>query len=885
MKEMKENKKMRFPVVFSQRFTIPIGMASGVALLLASSVLSGQNVDPLTTIDPLSKTASLKTKEVPGPSLASLAVVINDPTPGSPSMRALLRLGKALFWEQKIGSDGQACASCHFHAGADSRSLNELDPGLRSKLFPGGNTRFSPGFGPNYQLKLSDFPFHKVIPGTGGAGTGVDAGTGTGKGGTDPLNPDTPDIVISDSNNIVSSQGVFNADFTSIVPKNPFDAGIPSFTGPGAVFNVTLPSGASALVRNVEPRNTPSVINAVFNDRNFWDGRGRNEFNGVDPIGNLDPNAQVIKIKPATAIFFSLQMENSSASSQADGPPGSNLEMSFANRVTDASQMALIGRKILAAAPLAMQQIASDDSVLGGLPANTTYASLIKTAFRPEFWDGSLTGNKWILDVTTGTRLLKKVPAATTLTDKQFDIIEANFSMFFGMAIQEYESTLISDDSRFDKHMEALQFQRDGSVPAGFNKHFAPGVKTLTDLEQLGLQVFLGKGKCINCHAGPEFTSASVSNIQESGLLERMVMGDGQVAVYDTGFYNTSVRPTLEDVGIGDTIGPLNLPLSFSALYQQKVQAQVQQLMAANPALSLTDAVQQANQLVKSPNILARPLEAQVMLAQAGTSTVYLLQGAMINLLSACASMPDTITDPATGATIPNPDKKKAFNLLSATQKLISDANRLFTLPVPDTNAAAGQLILAYQKISQVALLAPAPSSQQAQASLRQVPGNMLLPDILKPLGNYAPPLDPSERIAVMGNVKTPSIRNAELTAPFFHNGGVATLEQVVDFYNRGGDFPEANQHDLDIDITRLGLTQVEKDALVAFMKACTDERVRYERAPFDHPSLNIPNGGGLTAAVPFSASFPIPILDDRVIVPAVGAGGLQTPSKNFLQP
>ena len=46
------------------------------------------------------------------------------------------------------------------------------------------------------------------------------------------------------------------------------------------IFNVT---GYS--VRQVEPRNTPTVINAVYNFRNFWDGRANNVFNGLDPFG------------------------------------------------------------------------------------------------------------------------------------------------------------------------------------------------------------------------------------------------------------------------------------------------------------------------------------------------------------------------------------------------------------------------------------------------------------------------------------------------------------------------------------------------------------------------------------------------------------------------
>ena len=38
---------------------------------------------------------------------------------------AAVRLGKALFWDTQLGSDGKtACASCHFHAGADNRTRN-----------------------------------------------------------------------------------------------------------------------------------------------------------------------------------------------------------------------------------------------------------------------------------------------------------------------------------------------------------------------------------------------------------------------------------------------------------------------------------------------------------------------------------------------------------------------------------------------------------------------------------------------------------------------------------------------------------------------------------------------------------------------------------------
>jgi hypothetical protein len=60
-----------------------------------------------------------------------------------------------------VGSDGMACASCHFHAGADRRIKNQLSPGGR--LLGGPPQTFSPASdglprGPNYSLRRSDFP-------------------------------------------------------------------------------------------------------------------------------------------------------------------------------------------------------------------------------------------------------------------------------------------------------------------------------------------------------------------------------------------------------------------------------------------------------------------------------------------------------------------------------------------------------------------------------------------------------------------------------------------------------------------------------------------------------------------------------------------------------
>jgi len=68
------------------------------------------------------------------------------------------------------------------------------------------------------------------------------------------------------------------------------------------------------------------------------------------------------------------------------------------------------------------------------------------------------------------------------------------------------------------------------------------------------------------------------------------------------------------------------------------------------------------------------------------------------------------------------------------------------------------------------------------------------------------------------GAFKTPTVRNVALTAPYMHDGSQATLEEVVEWYDRGG---HPNPH-LSDKIKPLALTAEEKADLVEFMKACT---------------------------------------------------------------
>src|SRR5262249_1978168 len=107
-----------------------------------------------------------------------------------------------------------------------------------------------------------------------------------------------------------------------------------------------------------------------------------------------------------------------------------------------------------------------------------------------------------------------------------------------------------------------------------------------------------------------------------------------------------------------------------------------------------------------------------------------------------------------------------------------------------------------------------------------------------------------------------------------------------VAFYNRGGDgagtdFQNttgfgSNPTNRAPAIMPLHLSATDQTNLVAFLKALTDDRVRWEKAPFDHPALSIPNGHPPDEMSVKKNGNTIYAVDDTITVPAVGAAGRQ---------
>lgn len=87
-----------------------------------------------------------------------------------------------------------------------------------------------------------------------------------------------------------------------------------------------------------------------------------------------------------------------------------------------------------------------------------------------------------------------------------------------------------------------------------------------------------------------------------------------------------------------------------------------------------------------------------------------------------------------------------------------------------------------------------------------------------KDLGRYEITLDPSD----LWRYKTPSLRNVALTAPYMHNGALLTLEDVIDYYDRGGTGAEGQ----DPRVAPLHLKPTDKQALLALLRSFTGDNV-----------------------------------------------------------
>ena len=816
---------------------------------------------PLRPLAPLSS--------VPIPPVFGMEGIIADKT-------AAIELGKALFWDMQAGSDDiQACASCHFNAGADSRVNNDVNPGQA-----GGDNTFQIGvpangsLGPNYHYKAGtadagfggyhdgDFPFRKLADVNDRFSVTSDVNDVSGSEGQFGLTNDTITVNVSgDSgspegnddhgsiqNHEISDPGQ-NEGFTNgtDTPHLPTAKNRPSGSGKGSntsqsnkgkikvntssvstnsvesttpvidpVFSYPSESdpGQRINTRRVTGRNTPSAVDAVFNFRNFWDGRAQNVCNGANPFGTRDMKNHLLVVDPVDGKLGPTQvnMVNSALCSQSLGPILSATEMSADNR-----NFHQVGKKLLARVPLANQLVDPTDSVLGtfskspGKGLKTSYSALIQTAFQPEWWqysqhiceaaDGSMT-------TTVDAANFETCPASTT----DYSLMEYNFSLFWGVAIQMYESTLVADQTPLDKYLEQQQSYTliGDNTQNQYTIQLKPGITPYT-VSIIGLNPTL------------DFTDQDI-----------YAFDDGQGRVMGAGINGGTI-----DYASG------TLSVFFGEPPVSQVPIQVGYSVGAVP------------------------------LTTGQLRGLHLFQGKAGCI--ACHGGPE-LTNASVGTVTGFPAERMIMEDDSAR---VYDTGyyHIGVRPTAEDAGLAGNDPVAGLPLSQAEILRQHVCDGGYETVI--VPGR-------RGDGIAPAPMNCNDDVARGGFFKAPQLRNVALTAPYFHNGSQLTLEQVVEFYNRGGDFNTVEEVKyMDPDIELLGLTAQEKIDLVDFLRnGLTDPRTVAQAAPFDHPQLFTPNGHPQSAngyPITPDPKHPDRATDQLMEVPAVGAKGGK-PLPTFLE-
>lgn len=825
---------------------------------------------------------------------------INDTPDG---MAAAIALGKAFFWDVQFSSDQKvSCATCHYAAGADHRTRHSVTlPALFGVSAPLPDPEQSADSA-NYMHRTLDLSSSDLV------GRRKEDRNG-GPGVHDPALP--ADLRVRE---VIGSRGVPSRQLLSMGNDGTENNEPPSY----GQDELKVPGMEEIMIRlrllqeeqrQVTARNAGTVLNAVFNHRQFHDGRASSVFNGRNNFGLEDPisllrveNRKFKRVNLKENEFANWRLNYASLASQAVMPLINDKEMSWRGR-----ELHHIARRMLGRVILEGQTIHEDDSALKN-QRGKKYEELIEAAFLKTWWDKD-TEKKLKLptpgfqgsteEPTKLTNLpFAEVPDALTA---EYSLMEANFGLFWGIAIMLYESTLISDDTPFDRWHRA---QRD---PA-----FAQGKKRVDDFSPAavrGMHLFRENG-CADCHAGSEFTAASLRSVlggpdgEEGDILPPAVLSQlGRQAeellicpedkpvgvecmnaagvmlgIYDGGFYNVGVSRW-------EVTGPVP---PGSQTFPGRFHPQ-DFLPGASTASRLEDP--------GAGSLNGSQSRMRAWLAEAGGHPQF---AKLVQLLPAPADSRMVQISQIVPALEKEENKKRRIEQEQTQAKKDFRAKRGASSALGYTQMAIQQEAAMPQDTSprNVTYVVRADGShgyeyttykdsatghifRSASGAPSDYPGHSLARRWQKAnRSRLAKDNRITEtRVFDEGTFKAPGLRNIELTGPYMHNGSILTLEGVLEFYNRGGDYNHRVKSDADDwqtgdahpEMAPLGLSQEEIADIVAFLRALTDDRVRMSRAPFDHPSLPLPVGferGSKT--------------EKEIILPAVGAGGVITGQESF---
>ncbi len=983
---------------------------------------------------------------------------------------AAVVLGKALFWEMQAGSDyglkdsadktyGTACASCHYRFGADARSRNTEAIAFQAwEKFVQDRPGSVPNPGPDLRVERPAFTQRNL------------AFQPEGGSDIDPkkFNTAGPGLL---QHEIVGSQGIKlrryeGIDGNGIEKSTQIDLPPSSFQRHDMF--ATSPTTRS---RQVTPRNSPTVINSVFNDRQFHDGRAESTFNGFSVFGDFDKRVILKKAvlgadgaaKSYTPV--SMAIVNASLGSQAVGPIVNEVEMSYKGRTFHD-----IAARLLTAQPLAQQEVHIDDGVLGpyanqgncGLyePSDKTkaltYRQLIQRAFRKEWWadeakisqqvayraqldkarlklealvatlpaehsaiktsietilaqpiqfkanaivaaieqtyeDPALVpAIKKLLDTADAWNLVEGeiLPLRLRLSENpseqetrrnvdellaimktggpndltaQDDLMVNNFSLYWGLSIMLYESTLVSNHSPFDQMLrgdsssvEAVWngdmgqtigalIEPDGNsvkpdeplnddsirksqldkIP---NKNALP-VLTGTAMFQRGMRVFMLN--CSECHTPPFFTSAAalelapelpepiaklhahalVRNALTDAFKERLISANqprGKGVTTDNRkflgarryFFDQERLPEVEA-----TVAPLLIelmgvpdkrPISFTTVPALPGDPNPDR----NPMITWVG-TRPVFEFAPSPQPGAKPIapyafydlgfynlglteprydwgvwgfaesDQELFFTESELDAAFQLAPTEISSEAVAVMKQQTtqrqLEQPAeSGQSSSIPSLGSAYRLPRTTRResrieQAKEALQTITGILESTSTAAN--ILNVDHSAERDYLSTASRVLRKDHHFFKRARRMVMSE--ENWGHRKPFISDNELMG-WGAFKTPSLRNVALTEPYMRNGRFLTLRQVLEFYSFDNpDLIPANvtlNPDLHPEMGRLlfnsdgkvfglpnlpiNLVQIQDaESLLFFLHCLTDNRVRLQAAPFDHPSIRLPNG------------------------------------------
>jgi cytochrome c peroxidase len=838
---------------------------------------------------------------------------------------AMEALGKAFFWEMQAGSDfgqrsngtfhGTACASCHYRFGADARNRH-------TKRIPFVVWEKYDRDSKHPLLDEPPQPFHALK-------SAVETITNPEQLKT--VNGDTPLSLI------IGSQGVPPLNFSGLV----FHAGSGNTPGwfqerwylrsvepyqgtnmlPEAAMFVDrqLPEGRR--VRQITSRNSPTVINSVFSDRLFHDGRAESTFNGFSIAGDQDTR-QVLYRRHHDGMLIPARIAvvNAALASQAVGPIVSDIEMSYTGR-----GFPDVARKLLDSTVLGFQEVSPHDSVLGPYVASgevgcgSTYRRLIQRAFRREWWDDrdSHGVRQWV-PLQLATRA-KGTPAP------HGDLMEANFSLYWGLSLMLYQAMLVSNNSPFDQMMcgnaagvNARWEQEKAKLGPIYLDKVVTDPNSKPQLLISGAEVFLRGHRifmnrgCVECHAGPFMSEIFDRNgplevakpIHHT--LQRLLLpvskGDAIALKLEEAqrAMLADVASTLATAAPAKKHIAARVAVALDALREEARgnESKLKELIAKRLQ---ADGFPEMNP-APPPTSLAEALALRMMTFEKLRPTfsgdrdffseeervryvAKLVEGSAPPVFVEFMAIPPSLAAnrpklPIAGplARFPYAFYDLGFYNLGVSPPRYdrgnggwSDAVEPPYAPiVHDLTWLRGLPI--WNRSPELQHLPPAARNNDRRRSDTILTSRArFLAQSEEPTGHRKPFLHDNE-LMFWGSFRTPTLRNVELTAPYMHNGRLLSLSDVVDFYNQGGDVdadPERNP-DKHPAMRPLDMTNEDQRALVFFMLCLTDNNVRHERAPFDHPSLTLANGYEQNLAERFTH------------VEAVGAYGRECPPSGF---